>query len=414
MQMKKWILAACFSCFLCHVYAQTDNKITIGIIDSINSKILNEPREIWVYVPNNGTKDVYAKVKYPVVYLLDGDAHFFSVVGMIHQLSSVNGNTICPEMIVVGIPNTDRTRDLTPTHVDAELRMPVDPNMLKTSGGGEQFIAFIEKELIPYIDSTYPTLPYKTLIGHSFGALTVMNTLINHKDLFNAYVAIDPSMWWDKRSLLHKAADVLPRENYQNKTLFLAIANTMSNGLDTSTVRRDSSAITEHIRSILYLNDLLQQNNKNGLSYDYKYYNSDNHGSVPLIATYDALHFIFNFYNYQLEDIDFMNFSMQTIEKIGKHYEEVSRHFGFVMTPPEMMINELGYFAMSQNKIPEAERLFTMNISNYPTSFNVYDSMGDLEVAKGKKEKAVEYFKKALSIRDNSATRDKLNALLKN
>lgn len=78
------------------------------------------------------------------------------------------------------------------------------------------------------------------------------------------------------------------------------------------------------------------------------------------------------------------------------------------------MINELGYFAMSQNKIPEAEHLFAMNISNYPTSSNVYDSMGDLEVAKGNKEKAAEFFKKALGVRDNSATRDKLKRLLKN
>src|SRR6218665_4205283 len=80
-------------------YAQTDDKIVLGKNDKVHSKILNEDRRIMVYVPGNGGMDVFAKKKYPVVYLLDGDAHFYSVVGMIQQLSSVNGNSICPEMI---------------------------------------------------------------------------------------------------------------------------------------------------------------------------------------------------------------------------------------------------------------------------------------------------------------------------
>src|SRR4051794_33892297 len=86
--------------------------INIGTIDSIDSKVLNEQRKVWIYVPSSAKN---SKTRYPVVYLLDGDGHFYDLVGMTHQLSSVNGNTLCPEMIVVGIPNTDRTRDLTPT-----------------------------------------------------------------------------------------------------------------------------------------------------------------------------------------------------------------------------------------------------------------------------------------------------------
>lgn len=80
----------------------------IGTIDSIQSKILNEQRKIWIYIPDNGSVDAKTTQRFPVVYLLAGDAHFYSVVGMIQQLSQVNGNTICPEMIVIDIPNTDR------------------------------------------------------------------------------------------------------------------------------------------------------------------------------------------------------------------------------------------------------------------------------------------------------------------
>ncbi len=108
------ILLLVFVTLSCLAQAQSNN-IVIGHIDSLSSKILHEKRKIWVHVPDSYLNGVYAKRRYPVVYLLDGTDHFSSVVGMIEQLSTVNGNTICPEMIVVGIPNTNRLRDLTPT-----------------------------------------------------------------------------------------------------------------------------------------------------------------------------------------------------------------------------------------------------------------------------------------------------------
>ncbi|MBK8951774.1 MAG: hypothetical protein IPM85_05070 [Chitinophagaceae bacterium] len=102
---------------------QTSDKIIIGKIDSVYSGVLNEQRKVWVYVPHmKAGMQQNAGQRYPVVYLLDGDGHFESVAGMIQQLSQVNGNTVVPEMIVVGIPNTDRTRDLTPTRIISDPR----------------------------------------------------------------------------------------------------------------------------------------------------------------------------------------------------------------------------------------------------------------------------------------------------
>src|SRR5262250_825166 len=90
--------------------SQSDNKIVIGKVDSVYSKILGEQRKIWIYTPDMTSGN--ANQHWPVLYLLDGDGHFASVVGMVQQMSQVNGNNVYPEMIVVAIPNTDRTRDL--------------------------------------------------------------------------------------------------------------------------------------------------------------------------------------------------------------------------------------------------------------------------------------------------------------
>ena len=408
--MKHFLSLLLILSFSWAVYGQTDNKIVIGTEDSINSTILHEQRKIWIHVPDSYNEGIYARQRYPVVYLLDGDAHFYSVVGMIHQLSTVNGNTVFPEMIVVGIPNTDRTRDLTPTHINGAPPL-MDSNASRTSGGGERFMTFIEKELMPHIDSLYPTQPYKILIGHSFGGLTVINTLINHPDLFNAYIAIDPSMWWDQRKLLKQSKSVLAMHNYKGKALFMAIANTMSPGMDTTTVKKDTSAVTAHIRAILELNKYLEFYNKNGLNYHSKYYKDDNHGSVPLIAEYDGLHSIFSYYPLKLSFEDFINMNASTVEKIKKHYQDISSHFGFKVPVPESFANQFGYQALGMKKNAAAQAFFEMNIENYPQSFNAFDSMGDFYAATGDKPKAIENYKKALALKEFPDTRKKLDDL---
>lgn len=415
--MKKFCLTISIAVFLLFLLnglqAQTTptklNQVVIGSIDSIHSKMLNEQRKIWVYVPSSASDEMHSRNRYPVVYLLDGDEHFSSVVGMIHQLSSVNGNAICPEMIVVGILNTDRTRDLTPTHISSFL--PVfDSVGCKTSGGGGKFISFIEKELMPHIDSLYPTAPYRILIGHSFGGLTVMNTLIHYTNLFNAYVAIDPSMWWDNQRLLKEFEKSSTNANYKGVSLFLGIANTMAEGMDTIEVKKDTTRKTLHIRSILELNNYLKSREPNQLKYMCKYYENDDHGSVPLITEYDALHFIFDYYHFKLSYSDTTVYKV-LISKMENHYDNLSKHLGYSVKPPEGDVNRLAFGALNSKHFEEAIYLFNLNAVNYPESSDAYDSLGDYYVAKADKPNAINSYKKALSIKEVPETRRKLEKL---
>ena len=390
--------------------AQPDNKIVIGKIDSVYSSILKEKRMVWVYTPSMTSVGPVTKQRYPVLYLLDGDAHFPSVTGLIQQLSQVNGNSVLPEMIVVGIPNTDRTRDLTPTHVDSDPPA-MDANFARTSGGGPNFLAFIEKELMPHIDSAYPVAPYKVLVGHSFGGLTVMDVLTSHPQLFNAYIAIDPSMWYDHQHFLATTKKKLSTNHFNNRKLFVGIANTMPDGMTLQQLKRDTTSNTRHMRSILDMDKYIKANPPAGLQYASKYYSEDNHSSAPLITEYDGLRYIFNFYKINLTGKDFTDTTTALADKYKKHYDKVSGEMGYKVSPPEAFINYLGYDAMAKKQLTKAAALFAMNVDNYPQSSNVYDSYADVLVAQKDTVNAINYYNKALALQFSADTRRKLNIL---
>jgi uncharacterized protein len=404
----KFIFSLFFSVLFATSFAQLQNKsITIGTIETVHSEILNEERNVLIYVPQN-FGDIYAKQAYPVVYVMDGEAHFNSVVGIVEQLSQINGNRILPQMIVVGIANTNRMRDLSPSQLSKSSSL--DSATLASTGGGDSFTAFLEKELIPHIDSLYTTAPYRIVIGHSLGGLMVVDELLNHAKLFNSYISIDPSMWWDNQKLLKQAEKDLSIKNFEGETLYLAIANTMKANMDTLSVRRDTTEDSEHIRSILELTDVLKKNSNNNLSYKWKYYNDDDHGSIPLIAAYDGLRFIFGFTKFSMPE-EYKNNASAIFLALEKHYKKVSKQMGYTILPSETILNSYGYNFLEKNELENAYKFFKFNVDCYPNSFNVYDSIGDYYAAAGNKKMAIESYTKALTIYDYQGTKEKLERL---
>jgi predicted alpha/beta superfamily hydrolase len=346
--------------------------------------------------------------------VLDGEKNFTSVVGMVDLLASTYGNTFLPEVIVVGIPNVDRVRDLTPTHVAGGLW--IDDNTAKKSGGGEAFMGFIEKELIPHIDNLYPTTSYRTLIGHSFGGLTAINALVHHKNVFKSYVVIDPSMWWDKQRLLSQTKDALKTSSYAGQALFLGMANTLPRGMDTTSIQTDTTSGTIHSRKILELSKYVM-NNSQGLAGSFKYYETETHGSVPLICTYDALHFIFQDYSLQVPDNYITDARFDVAMFLKKHYENLTLKYGITakdggtLLPPEGVASGMAYQLKIANQLARAEALYMMNVKNYPESARAHEELGNLYVAKGDRANARASYKKSLSLKENADLRKKLEGL---
>ena len=213
--MKKNILLFTLTFITVFAFGQqpleTSKPFILGLIDEIQSNVLVEKRVLNIYLPEGyNQKDT---TKYPVIYLLDGsaDEDFIHIVGLV-QFNSFEWINQIPKSIVVGIATVDRRRDFTfPTTIKKDLKT------YPTSGHSDKFISFIEQELQAYIQTKYKTNNDKTIIGQSLGGLFATEVLLKKPTLFNKYIIISPSLWWDNGSLLNQNSNLLT-ENFNQQT----------------------------------------------------------------------------------------------------------------------------------------------------------------------------------------------------
>ena len=186
--------------FIQPAISQDNTKpFVLGVIDEIQSTELNEKRTLNIYLPEGYSKN--DTTKYPVIYLLDGsaDEDFIHVVGLV-QFDNFEWINRVPKCIVVGIASVDRRRDFTfPSTVESERKN------YPTTGHSDKFISFLEKELQPFIEKKYHANSSKTIIGQSLGGLLLTEILLKKPELFNKYIVISPSLWWDKASILNQS-----------------------------------------------------------------------------------------------------------------------------------------------------------------------------------------------------------------
>jgi len=391
-----------FLVFCCVVsttgYAQKDNQIVIGKTEVIHSSVLGEDRTIQVHVPQGEPGQ-----RYPVLYVLDGEDHFESAVAITEQLSGV-----FPQLIVVGIENTVRQRDMTPDkgHVGKIL----SESESSRSGGGGNFMSFLEKDLIPYVDGHYPTAPYRVITGHSLGGLAVINAFFNHTALFNAYIANDPSLWWDDQDWIKAVEKSAVTKDFSNRRLFVAIANNIPAGYDIHSILKDKTGLAPVTQAVLPFVSFLRETKLKGLDWSSKFYENERHGTVELNGEYDALRYIFRDFQFNVrlfnDHPDWDRYAL-----LEAHYKEVSQRMGYTVLPSESMVNQLGYACMERHQMRQALALFERNTKEHPSSANAFDSLGDYYSAAGDKPQAIQAFSKSLALGATKETRQKLDAL---
>jgi len=206
--MRRLLLIVFLSCLTLFLYGQKARQqegsrpFVLGEIHEFTSKVLGEKRTLNIYLPEGyHPKD---SIKYPVIYLLDGsaDEDFIHIVGLV-QYNSFEWINQVPKSIVVGIATVDRRRDFTfPTRIEADLKR------YPTTGQSSKFIEFLEAELQPFINNKFKTTSAKTIIGQSLGGLLATEILLKKPALFDTYIIISPSLWWDNGSLLEQPAAI--------------------------------------------------------------------------------------------------------------------------------------------------------------------------------------------------------------
>lgn len=247
---------------------QSDSTYVIGKRFVISSSILKESRKYWVRLPQN----YKPKEKYSVIYVLDGEM-YFPIVSVEQGFLDGNSRLSDNKSIVVGIENTDRTRDLTPTPAISEKGQAT----MENSGKGEMFFQFLQKELIPQIEKQYNVSGRRVLIGHSFGGLAATYFWLQHPTSFTDYIILEPALWWDNGELLSQAKEALSKNNYSKNThVFLGFARA-KDSLDSKS-----------------LDCILETTKPQNLLFKSQYYPSETHGTVYVHALYDGLRFIFD------------------------------------------------------------------------------------------------------------------------
>lgn len=347
---------------------ETPKQITIGYETELESKVLSETRPLLIHLPD-GYKE--SDKSYPVIYLLDGRGHFHHTTGTMQFLARSNR---MPEMIIVGIPNTsDRTRDLTPP-------ITGEKKQIANGGGADNMLEFMASELIPFINKNYRTTPYKLLIGHSFGGLFAVHAMVHRPKLFDAHLAISPSMWWDDQSLVNQAETFLEKNPEHQTKLYMTMGNergTMLGGAWKLAALLEEKTNADHFK------------------WEFHILKEEDHGSVVHRSTYNGLEALFN--DWRLED-PFALYQQGGLAAIQDHFEKIKETYGVDGRAPEGMINGLGYRLLNSGKVDEAIEVFAQNVNDYPKSFNVYDSLGEGYKVKGEKGKAIKYYKKSMEL----------------
>jgi predicted alpha/beta superfamily hydrolase len=364
--------------FLCVPHAaswaqDTGVPVVIGETVQLESKILKESRSLLVAKPagyDTGTE------RYPVLYLLDAELHFNYTSGIEAFLAR---NDRVPEMLVVGIVGGDtarRTHDLTPAST-AESDNRFSPG----NGGADAFLSFFADELIPFVEKTYRTRPYRMVVGHSFGGLFAVYAMTKKSALFNGYIVADPSIYWNNQAVVAQVEAFLGHTKSLQADFYM-------------TVSGDSGQVPSETAR---LNAALAKSILEGFRWSFDSMKQEDHMSIPLPSIYQGLETIFE--EWRLTN-PLELFNKAGIEGIHRRYRLAGQRFGYPerITPP-FTVSLLVAALMSAGRLEDASQVLLHDPKAYPPPWNQLDALARRYESRGDAEEAARYY--LLSLKQN-------------
>jgi predicted alpha/beta superfamily hydrolase len=387
---------------LCPWLALQGQDLNYGKTFKIQSEILGGERTYWVNLPASYDDPNLGPENYPVIYVLDGKSAFFPVAGLVNFMADHESvNYQIPQTIVVGIDTTDRTWVLTPSTAKQPPNAKGPADQMPNSGGGEKFFDFLTEELFPRIEAEYRTLPYRVYIGHSLGGLTSTYTLLHHPGVFDGYLAIDPSLWWNGGEVIKSAPQVL--ENFGNDKVqryYVSVVDSPG-----------GSGSNPMGNSIHQFGESLASHAPANLIWKLHAIPGTDHSSIPLLSWYNGLLFVF-------EGYDLSHYGMmQDPDSIEAHFAELAKNTGLRMDPPQTIFWILAHYLTTPNRYPDAEKAFKvidMGLKYHPESPYLYEKLGVAYEMIDEPLKALEAYRTALRLNpDNVVAQEKIQELIK-
>ena len=324
-----------------------DKGMGIQLIDSITgtpnapctlvikSKVLNENRRIYIQLPE-GYKD--NNKKFPVLFVMDGE-WLFDLVNANQRYYSYDEVTDqnIPRMIVVGIENTNRDRDYTPTsNSGIDYSFP-------TSGGADKFLDFIENELIPFLDNRYRTAPHRGIVGWSFSGLFSVYAGISRPDLFNMFLCISPAIWWDN-DLIYQKMDGI--EFKHPKQFVFTLGSNEAGGL----VYTATTRLLKRLKENPIPNMNVEYIPIKGVGHTWGVSSAINLGLQSLYK----------------EFIPASNVKIDKIGDIRAYYKELSKKWGYQVIPPGKVFINLAWNLWGKGEKEKAIEVMREAIINNP------------------------------------------------
>jgi len=369
-------LAAALLSFSALLVAQTNPEpIVIGERVEVPSNVLGERRTIHIGKPQGYEE---GDKRYPVVYLLDGGKEAFHHVSGILNFLQVAGRA--PGMLLVGIPNTNRTRDLTPpTHAERGQRL------FPKAGGADYFLQFISDELMPWIEDKYRTRPYKVLIGHSLGGLFAIHSLTSRPEVFNAYIAIDSSMWWSEQGLVAQAEAFFSKK----KRLELDFYYTMT---------AEGGGAASGSRKLA---GILEEKSPVGFRWNLARMAGEDHISIVHRSVYNGLETIFD--GWYLQD-PYERYKLGGLEAVHKHFEEGGKRYGYDRETSPFVLSLIVAGLIQDGLLSEAGEVLLHDRERYPRPWNQLEALARNYLERNNSERAIHYFKLALEANPDSSS----------
>jgi predicted alpha/beta superfamily hydrolase len=385
---------------------EAEPAIVLGEKHKITSSILGEERPFTVYLPESyNNNHTYSTRTYPILYLLAGNE---LLVKAITQEMSRNSVNKIPELIIVSVPvlNSRKYHNyFTPTNSHTLPDGRELPGFLAETGKGEDFMSFLGNELLPHIDSTYRTLPYRILNGHSLAGLFTLNASLAPTDLFQAYLAIDPSLWWDGEVLVERLEQNIKDGNFPEGNIYIALASRQGEGSS-----RDNMD-----KPIINFSNQLKSTGTEDLHFRLQEFPEEHHGSVPMLALYNGFQHIFEGYEPAPDQFS------QRPETILPHFKKVSKRLGIDLLPPESLLDQTGNWLIfdatttaetDQDKLQKGLEVLKINLETYPDSYHAHQALADAYMAMGNEEMARKYYERSLDLNpQNEYVQDRLENL---